>query len=243
MQITAIAADGKTKSRIYLDGVFRGFLYNREITQWGLTEDMNLTEEEWKHLEDEAILPRGKKKALDLLLMQERCEKELCEKILGAGYTEEQTEVIMAYVKQFPYLNDERYALHYFASAGRRKSLMQMQFELRRKGVSDEDIRTAYEKYLAERQEEEGRSNLLDMTPGISGNGKKQIYSLAKSAQKDSCASWESKDAEQATLRNLIEKKLKGRIPEAEEREKLYAYFARKGFRGEDIRKVLKEYC
>ncbi len=242
MQITAITADGKTKGRIYLDGTFRGFLYNREVTQLGLTEGRNLTEEEWGQIETQRILPRGKKKALDLLLMQERCEKELRGRILGAGYTEEQTEAVMAYVKQYPYLDDVRYALHYFTSAGRRKSLMQMRFELRRKGVSDEDIRAAYDKYLAERQEEEnGRIALGKGADLYGGLNRKKGYAAQRGEQEEG-TSRDGRAAEQATLRKLMEKKLKGRTPEAEEQEKLFACFARKGFRGEDIRKVMKEF-
>lgn len=241
MQITSIVADGKTKCRIYLDDSYKGFLYNREVEQLGLCEGIEQTEEQWKQIENGVILQRGKKKALDLLLAQERCEKELLDKLLCAGYTEEQTEAILNYVKQYPYLNDVRYALHYFSCAGRKKSFLQMQFELRRKGVKDEDIHSAYEIYLAERREEELTSTPDFSEPDIAANREADGKDSVFAGNSFEGVPWERHDAEQSTLRNLMVKKLKGRTPDAEEREKLFAYFVRKGFCSEDIRKVMRE--
>lgn len=217
MRITAIVPDGKTKGKIYLDGEYAGFLRNRELAVWNLTEERELTDAEWQRLVETAILPRGRKKALDLLLVQERSRKELEDKLLASGYTPEQVEAVIQYVLQFPYLDDERYALHYFCGAGNRKSFRQMQYELRGKGVSDRDISTAYERYLLQKQEEQGTAD----------------------AQEEA---YEQRDAERATLRRLVEKKIRNRCPEAEEWERLYASLARKGFRGEDILEVFREF-
>lgn len=217
MRITAIVPDGKTKGKIYLDGEYAGFLRNRELAVWNLTEERELTDAEWQRLVETAILPRGRKKALDLLLVQERSRKELEDKLLASGYTPEQVEAVIQYVLQFPYLDDERYALHYFCGAGNRKSFRQMQYELRGKGVSDRDISTAYERYLLQKQEEQGTAD----------------------AQEEA---YEQRDAERATLRRLVEKKIRNRCPEAEEWERLYVSLARKGFRGEDILEVFREF-
>ncbi len=217
MRITAIVPDGKTKGKIYLDGEYAGFLRNRELAAWNLTEERELTDAEWQCLVETAILPGGRKKALDLLLIQERSRKELEDKLLASGYTPQQVEAVIQYVLQFPYLDDERYALHYFCSAGSRKSFRQMQYELRGKGVSDRDISAAYERYLLQRQEEQGTADAQEET-------------------------YEQRDAERATLRRLVEKKIRNRCPEAEEWERLYASLARKGFRGEDILEVFREF-
>lgn len=217
MKITAIVPDGKTKSKIYLDGEYAGFLWNRELAGSSLTEERELTDAEWRELVETAILPRGRKKALDLLLVQERSRKELEDKLLASGYTSEQTNCVMQYVEQFPYLDDVRYALHYFCGAGKRKSFRQMQYELRGKGVSERDISEAYERYLMQQQEEQEGADPQEEP-------------------------YERRDAEKAAIRRQVEKKFRNCCPEAEDWERLYASLARKGFRGEDILEVFREY-
>lgn len=217
MKITAIVPDGKTRSKIYLDGEYAGVLWNRELAGCRLTEERELTDAEWREVVETAILPRGRKKALDLLRVQDRCRKELEDKLLASGYTPEQVSGILQYVEQFPYLDDVRYALHYFCSAGKRKSFRQMQYELRGKGVSERDISEAYGRYLLQQQEEQEETDPQEEPYG-------------------------QRDAEKNAIRGQVEKKFRNRCPEAEDWERLYAGLVRKGFRGEDILEVFREY-
>ncbi len=216
MKITALVPEGKTKDRIYLDEKYAGILSRRDIAAAGLFEGGELTKEAWAKIEEEFLLPAGRKKALDLLLARERTRRELEERLLLAGYTQEQTVRILQYVDQFPYLDDVRYALHYFCAAGKRKSFRQMQYELRGKGVLEEDISEAYRQFLLQMQEE------------TSCNGQESFA--------------ERGDAEKAAIRAFVQKRLRGRALEENERERLYASLMRKGFCSEDIRAVLREY-
>ncbi len=156
MLITRLVADGKTKTKIYLDEAYAGWIYNRQLCTYDLGEDAEITSDRWQAIVETEILPRGKKKALDLLLFQERAEKELEGKLTDNGYTEDQVEAIMAYVHKYPYLDDVRYACHMFRAELGRKSARQVRFSLSQKGVSEADIEAGYEQYLEDLAEETG---------------------------------------------------------------------------------------
>ena len=149
-----LLADGKQKTKIYLDGNYAGWLYNRQIPGSRLSAESSITEEEWKQMVLELILPRGKKKALDLLLFQERTERELYDRLCGDGYTPEQTDEIMEYIRSFSYLDDARYAAHFFAAHRETKSERELRQLLLRKGVAESDIEEGYRRYREELSEE-----------------------------------------------------------------------------------------
>ena len=87
----------------------------------------------------------AKQKAMDLLLYRTRTEKELYDKLIERGYSEEDSAEAIAYVKSFGYLNDENYAEYYVSSRGTQKGRSAIKRELRDKGVDDELIENALE--------------------------------------------------------------------------------------------------
>lgn len=211
MIVTKICPKGKNKSEIYLDGDYAGLLSNRDVIFWNLEQDTEIAEEKWREIELQCIVHNGKKKALDLLLLRERTTWELRTKLLSLEYTEAQVEEIMAYVQQFPYLDDVRYGVHYIVSVGRSKSRRQMEQTLMQRGLSKGDIEEAFTTYEAEYAETIG-----DEEPG---------------------------NREVEAAENMLRKRLKGRISiTAEERNKLYAMLARRGFSGDAIREALRVY-
>lgn len=154
MMVTKLVADGKTKTKIYLDESYAGWLWNRQLSDYGIEERAELSEAAWESVLNDVILPRGKKKALDLLLFQERAEKELEDKLVQDGYTGSQTASVMEYVHRYPYLDDVRYASHVFRAHYGTKSNREIRFLLSQKGVSDRDAEAGYEQYLSELAEE-----------------------------------------------------------------------------------------
>ena len=79
---------------------------------------------------------RAKHRALYLLERCDRTEQELRSK-LSRNYTEEIVEEAIAYVKQYHYIDDERYAINYLNRKGSLKSRRQTEQELLyKKGIS-----------------------------------------------------------------------------------------------------------
>ena len=89
---------------------------------------------------------KAKLKAMKLLERMDRTEAQLREKLLGAGFTPEDAEQAIVYVKSYGYLNDERYVRNYIEYRMDQKSRRQLEQELQfRKGIAPELIRKVYE--------------------------------------------------------------------------------------------------
>lgn len=85
----------------------------------------------------------AKQKALDILLYRTRTKKELYDKLLEKGYSEEESLDALSYVESFGYVNDEEYAIRYVMSNGHTKGRSAIIRELKAKGVNDDYIENA----------------------------------------------------------------------------------------------------
>lgn len=103
---------------------------------------------------------KAAKKAMDLLLRQDRTEKELSERLYRAGYSEKAVAAAMAYVSSFGYINDLRYAANYVSYHKGQRSRKELRYKLMNKGVPKEIIAQALEAYEGE-DEYEALENLL----------------------------------------------------------------------------------
>ena len=88
---------------------------------------------------------RAKLRALHLLTAMDRTEAQLREK-LEVSYCEQAVEEAVAYVKNYGYLDDERYVKVYIESKSRTKSKKQIEQDLiYKKGVSKEAVYRGFE--------------------------------------------------------------------------------------------------
>lgn len=92
--------------------------------------------------------------AVKLLGFCDRSEKEIREKILKKGYSEEECEEAVKFCREYGYLNDERFAQHFVHDATEIKKLgkARIAMELRRKGVDEETMREALDCIEDERE-------------------------------------------------------------------------------------------
>lgn len=86
---------------------------------------------------------QARKKAMDLLLHNDRTEAELRERLLKKEFDAFSVEDAVAYVKSFGYIDDERYARNYVEFYRPRKSARQLAQDLQRKGVDAMFIESA----------------------------------------------------------------------------------------------------
>lgn len=216
-----IIPKGKRTAILLMDGENAGPLQSSDLLRYNLEDGGEITRELAERILTELILPAGKKKAMDLLLAQDRTKAELLRRLTQAGFGERIVSEVMEYIRQFPYLDDVRYAKNYLTSAAGKKSLSEIRHKLTEHGVSDED----YEQALAEYLEE--NATVLNPEDGDS-------------------ASFETGSEEALefeTLRKLMRKKVPdGTALSKSQKEKLYASFLRKGFGYHTVRTVLKSY-
>ena len=96
-------------------------------------------------LDEKELLIKGKKRALRLLERKDYSRKELSDKLKKDGYTEELVEKIIEYIDSYHYLDDIRVAGSYIRSRMEYKSKRELEYMLKQKGISEEEIDSAME--------------------------------------------------------------------------------------------------
>ena len=124
-------------------------LYPKEVSQAGIREHAVITEDTWQMICQDILLPRAKKRVLYLLERMGRTEYQLRDKLKSDGHPKDVIDAAIAYVKEYHYIDDLRYACAYIRSHEHTKSRYQMQQALMQKGVKrdviDEAMEEAYE--------------------------------------------------------------------------------------------------
>ena len=86
-----------------------------------------------------------RKKALKLLEHMDRTEKGLTDRLLRAGFSEALAADAVAYVKDYGYVNDARYATNYIMYRIHDKSRQKIFQELQQKGIDRQTIQSAWD--------------------------------------------------------------------------------------------------
>lgn len=94
---------------------------------------------------DEEQFKQGKKRALYLLGRKEYSRKELIERLEKDEYEKEVIEEILIYMDSFHYLDDVRVAGSYIRIRKSQKSKRELEYKLKQRGISEEDIALAME--------------------------------------------------------------------------------------------------
>ncbi|MBE5950309.1 MAG: regulatory protein RecX [Lachnospiraceae bacterium] len=101
--------------------------------------------------EQEELLKRGKKRAMHLLEKKDYSRKELNDKLVKGEYPEEIIAEIFTYLDSFHYLDDLRVAGNFIRNRKEQKSKRELEYLLKQKGISEEDILVAMkENYVTE---------------------------------------------------------------------------------------------
>ena len=104
---------------------------------------------------------RAKKRALYILERMDRTEHELREKLQKSDYPDDVIEEVIAYVKSFHYLDDERYAENYIRYKKDKMSRQQIKQKLMAKGLSKDIISNAMEEEYDADESEQIRNLLV----------------------------------------------------------------------------------
>ena len=98
----------------------------------------------------------ARKRALRLLEFGDKTKKELTDRLLSEGYTEEETKDAVFYAASFGYIDDIRFACNYIRTRMKEKSRKMLFAELTRKGIDPETFDTAWEETMFEEPQDEG---------------------------------------------------------------------------------------
>ena len=200
MLITNIEAVTKTKNHVFIDEVFAFTLSASELLSYSLAVGQSIPEDVYQDIKTNVVLKKAKLKAMQLLSVMSRTEKELGEKLRQNHYTQDIIDQAIAYVKSFGYVNDQEYIRHYILSREGTKSRKELYAGLYKKHLSKEMIEQGLLEHYGAGQEREA-------------------------------------------IRALMCKR--GFDPECtddKQRQKLFAYLARKGFQYDDIRSAVMSF-
>lgn len=151
MLITKIEFIKKELYRVDIDYEFAFALYERELKQFHLKENLELSEELVEEIEKEIVLPRAKRKAMLLLKYSDRTKEELRKRLLEASFHSNIVEKAIEYVEAYGYINDQCYMENYILFKKTSKSKKQIEMELIKKGMERQQVT----QYLEENQWDE----------------------------------------------------------------------------------------
>lgn len=144
---------GSKKRKLYVNGSFLFSAYPRELREYGLEEGMELSAELYGKIVGELLLPRAKRRAMNLLLAKDRSRKELEEKLLSDGYPGQVVLDAAAFVESYHYIDDFRFATRLIRAGQEEKSKKQIMAKLAEKGISRGVVDEAFELVRQERME------------------------------------------------------------------------------------------
>ena len=104
----------------------------------------------------EAELLFAKEKALRLLGDMDRTKKELSERLSRAGCSEQAIQETLKYLAGYGYVDDARYARHYYARYCAERGERRIRLELLKKGIAREIVETVFADAEAAETEGEG---------------------------------------------------------------------------------------
>lgn len=145
MMITRIEEINRKKSWIYIQDEKAFVLYKGEIRQYQLKEGEDISDETYERIMKETLCKRARRRAMYLLQSMDRTQRQLEDKLRQNEYPVRAIEDAIAYVKQYGYINDEKFARAYVESRFHIKNKRQLKIDLMRKGIDSEMIQAVLE--------------------------------------------------------------------------------------------------
>lgn len=154
MTVTEIVSLNKRKSKVILDEGFTLVLFQGELRRYRIKEGQELSEEVYKEIIEEVLSKRAREQALRMLEMSDKTETQIRQKLKREFFPEEVVELVVTFLYEHSFLNDEKYARRYVEISGTRKSRRQIQYDLSQKGVDKQVISDLLDELPVEEEEQ-----------------------------------------------------------------------------------------
>ena len=140
MEIVAIVPLDKRRSRVLTDEELTFVLYRGELRKYEVEEGGQLPSSVYDQILREVLFKRAKERCLYLLKARDRTEQEIRRKLREGFYPEAAIDYAVEFLKEYRFVDDEKYGRNYIRIYGGRKSRKQLEFELRNRGLDREEI-------------------------------------------------------------------------------------------------------
>ena len=150
MYVTHIEETDKRKVMVYVDEGESFPLYKGEIKRYGIMEQTELSEEDYRRIINDILIKRAKDRAMYILQGADRTEKQIREKLMKGRYPSVVIDEVIKFLLKYEYINDYNYSVSYIRACSKSKSERFMREKLRQKGVDKNIIDTAMEDAMKE---------------------------------------------------------------------------------------------
>lgn len=150
MYVTHIEETDKRKVMVYVDEGESFPLYKGEIKRYGIMEQTELSEEDYRRIINDILIKRAKERAMYILQGADRTEKQIREKLMKGRYPSVVIDEVIKFLLKYEYINDYNYSVSYIEAYCKSKSERLMREKLRQKGVDKNIIDAAMEDTMKE---------------------------------------------------------------------------------------------
>ena len=144
-EITSITAQSKDKRRcnVYVDGRFYCGLTLESVVKYRLKVGQSIDAERLSEIQLESERNTALDKALTYISASQKTKREIRTYLEGKGYLPPVCEYVLEKMSDYGFADDGAYATAYAESAIKKKGKRLIEMELKRKGISDEEIDAA----------------------------------------------------------------------------------------------------
>ena len=144
-KITKIEFQKKNKDKVnlFVDNEFVMGIAAELVYKENLNVGSQISTEKLQSVAKREAIVRCKDSALHIIERSYKTEKQLRDKLIQKGFDEETIEVVIDFVKEYNFINDERYAKAFIKDNIRTKGSKKIKYELIRKGVAKDIIERA----------------------------------------------------------------------------------------------------
>ena len=143
-----------TRCNIYLDNSFYCGLELETVMRHRLKIGASVSPESLNEIQAESETMRALDKALNFISRSQKTKKQVAEYLEGKGYLEKTIEAVLSKMSAYKFVNDQNYAKDYARSASKNKGKRLISLELKRKGVSIDDMSEALDDIDSETETE-----------------------------------------------------------------------------------------
>lgn len=130
----------KTAYKVYIDNEYSFLLYWQDLKEYHIEIQAEISLELYDRIIEDTVYRRAKQKSLAILKYMDKTEKELYNKLREAYYTDIIIERTIAYLKEYNYIDDERYASNYIRVRKNSYSILSIKTKLYHKGINKDIV-------------------------------------------------------------------------------------------------------
>ena len=134
-----------TRYNVYLDNVFYCGLELETIMKHRLKIGMDVDEDFLENIQLENERLKALDKALSFISLSKKTKKQVEDYLYGKGYAKKTVDEVISSMGGYGFIDDGDYASDYAKSLSSKKGKKLIAMELRKKGVSDKDMKDALE--------------------------------------------------------------------------------------------------